>query len=108
MKPRACLGITGRRLLRRRFGWGDIPVATLRPSGSSVAVYYVHSDHLNTPRQVTRASDTTQMWTWFSEPFGNTNTNVTGYFERLKARPSIARVIKQAGPYFSMVPKEGA
>jgi glutathione S-transferase len=42
------------------------------------------------------------------EPFGNTNTNVTGYFERLKARPSIARVIKQAGPYLSMVPKEGA
>jgi len=54
---------------------GDIPVATLRPSGSSVAVYYVHSDHLNTPRQVTRPSDGIQMWTWFSEPFGNTNVN---------------------------------
>jgi hypothetical protein len=27
---------------------GDIPVATLRPSGSSVAVYYVEADHLVT------------------------------------------------------------
>jgi glutathione S-transferase len=42
------------------------------------------------------------------EPFGDTNTSVTGYFERLKARPSIARVIKEAEPYFNMVPKEGA
>jgi len=28
---------------------GDGDVATLRPSGSSVAVYYVHTDQLNTP-----------------------------------------------------------
>jgi RHS repeat-associated protein len=54
---------------------GDIPVATLRPSGSSVAVYYVETDHLNTPRQVTRPSDNTQMWTWFSDPFGTTPAN---------------------------------
>jgi hypothetical protein len=31
---------------------GDIPVATIRPSGSTVAVYYVHTDDLNTPRGV--------------------------------------------------------
>jgi RHS repeat-associated protein len=54
---------------------GDIPVATLRPSGSTVAVYYVHSDQLNTPRQVTRPSDNKQMWTWFSDPFGTTAAN---------------------------------
>jgi glutathione S-transferase len=41
------------------------------------------------------------------EPFGDANKNVTGYFERLKARTSIARVMKEAEPYFGMVPKEG-
>src|SRR5271166_4803422 len=30
------------------------------------------------------------------EPFGGTHKNVGAYFERLKARPSIARVIKEA------------
>ena len=54
---------------------GDIPVATLRPNGSTVAIYYVHSDQLNTPRQVTRASDNTVMWTWTSDPFGTDAAN---------------------------------
>jgi RHS repeat-associated protein len=59
---------------------GDTPVATLRPSGSSVLAYYVHTDALNTPHQVTRASDNLQMWTWFEDPFGaaNVNTNPQG------------------------------
>src|SRR6266851_158197 len=39
------------------------------------------------------------------EPFGSHNKNVTAYLERLKARPSVARVIKEAEPYFKMVPK---
>jgi glutathione S-transferase len=39
------------------------------------------------------------------EPFGDTNKNVTAYFERLKARPSVARVLAEAEPYFNMVPK---
>ncbi len=38
------------------------------------------------------------------EPFGETCKNVTAYFERLKARPSIARVLREAEPYFKMVP----
>ena len=38
-------------------------------------------------------------------PFGDTNKNVTAYFERLKARPSFARVLKEAEPYFAMFPK---
>jgi hypothetical protein len=49
---------------------GDIPVATLRPNGSTVSIYYIHSDQLYTPRQVTRPSDNTPMWTWNSDPFG--------------------------------------
>ena len=53
----------------------DIPVATLRPSGSTVSISYVHSDQLNTPRQVTRPSDNTTMWTWNSDPFGTDAAN---------------------------------
>jgi glutathione S-transferase len=41
------------------------------------------------------------------EPFGDVNKNVTGYFERLTVRPSVARVMKEAEPYFNMVPKAG-
>ena len=40
------------------------------------------------------------------EPFPATHSGLAAYFERLKARPSVARVIKEAGPYFAMVPKE--
>jgi len=59
---------------------GDIPVATLRSNGANVSIYYVHSDQLNTPRQVTRASDNAQLWTWFSDPFGTdaANANPSG------------------------------
>lgn len=39
-------------------------------------------------------------------PFGDTQKNLRAYLERLKARPSIARVLKEAEPYFQMVPKE--
>jgi glutathione S-transferase len=39
------------------------------------------------------------------EPFGADHKNVAAYFERLKARPSVARAIREAEPYFNMVPK---
>lgn len=39
------------------------------------------------------------------EPFGDTHKNVKAYFERLKARPSFARVLKEAEPYFKMFPQ---
>ena len=39
-------------------------------------------------------------------PFGDTHKNVTAYFDRLKARPSFARVIKEAEPYLGMFPQE--
>ena len=32
--------------------------------------------------------------------------NLSAYFERLKARPSFARMLKEAEPWFHMVPKE--
>ena len=39
-------------------------------------------------------------------PFGTEHKNLSAYFERLKARPSFARVLKEAEPYFQMVPRE--
>jgi glutathione S-transferase len=38
-------------------------------------------------------------------PFGDTHRNVAAYLDRLKARPSFARVLKEAEPYFKMFPK---
>jgi glutathione S-transferase len=34
-------------------------------------------------------------------------TNLAAYFDRLKGRPSYARVLKEAEPYFAMFPREG-
>jgi glutathione S-transferase len=39
-------------------------------------------------------------------PFGEAQKNLSAYLERLKTRPSVARVLKEAEPYFQMVPKE--
>lgn len=39
------------------------------------------------------------------EPFGPARKNVTAYVERLRARPSVARVLKEAEPYFHLVPQ---
>ena len=50
---------------------GDTPVATLRPNGSSISIYYVHTDHLNTPRKVSRPSDNKLMWRWDPDAYGN-------------------------------------
>jgi len=37
-------------------------------------------------------------------PFGDSHRNVAAYLDRLKARPSFARVLKEAEPYFKMFP----
>jgi glutathione S-transferase len=39
-------------------------------------------------------------------PFGDAHRNVAAYFDRLKARPCYARVLKEAEPYFAMFPRE--
>jgi glutathione S-transferase len=39
------------------------------------------------------------------EPFGDINQNMTAYLDRLTARPSVARVLKQAEPYFNLFPQ---
>jgi RHS repeat-associated protein len=54
---------------------GDTPVATIRPNGSSVSVYYVHADHRNAPQMVTRPSDNKLTWRWDTDPYGTTAPN---------------------------------
>jgi RHS repeat-associated protein len=62
-------------LVQETVWMNDIPVATLRPNGSAIDVYYVHTDHLNTPRRITRPSDNVIIWRWDSDPFGTTAAN---------------------------------
>jgi glutathione S-transferase len=40
------------------------------------------------------------------EPLGDGFANVAAYLERLKARPSVKRVLQEAEPYFHFFPKE--
>jgi RHS repeat-associated protein len=57
-------------LIQETVWLGDIPVATLRPNGANVDVFYVHTDQLNTPRKVSRPSDNALRWKWDLTPFG--------------------------------------
>ncbi len=61
----------GNTLIQETVWLGDIPVATVR--GSSI--FYVHTDHLNAPRKVTRPSDNGVRWSWDRDPFGTTAVN---------------------------------
>ena len=38
-------------------------------------------------------------------PFGDTHKNVAAYFARLMERPSFARAVEEAKPYFALVPR---
>src|SRR5215469_7878051 len=58
-------------LIQETVWLGDIPVATLRPNGASVAIFYVETDQLNTPRAVIVPSNNAVRWTWYVRPFGN-------------------------------------
>jgi RHS repeat-associated protein len=40
-----------------------------------VNLFYVHTDHLNTPRRISRPSDNVVLWRWDSDPFGTTAAN---------------------------------
>jgi RHS repeat-associated protein len=67
-------------LIQETVWMGDTPIATLQPNGSSVSIYYVHTDHLGTPRKITRPSDNGLMWRWDPDTFGSVspNTNPSG------------------------------
>jgi RHS repeat-associated protein len=73
-------------LIQETIWMGDVPVATLRPNGStactttSVCVFYVHTDQLNAPRKITNPSTNAIVWRWDTDPFGTVaaNQNPTG------------------------------
>jgi len=55
---------------------GDLPVAVLKPATPAnptvvADIYYIHADHLGTPRKITRPIDNRVVWSWESETFGN-------------------------------------
>jgi RHS repeat-associated protein len=54
---------------------GDIPVASLRLVSNVLTVYYIHTDHLNTPTLITQASDNQLRWRWDRHPFGTGTVN---------------------------------
>jgi len=66
-------------LIQETIWMGDIPVATLRPNGSSISIYYVETDQLNAPRIVVRTSDHYPMWRWDPDPFGTAAPNQNPY-----------------------------
>ena len=72
-------------LIQETVWLGDIPLATIRPRiGGGIDVYYVHSDHLNTPRTITRSSDNAIVWRWETDPYGtaqaDSNPSALGTF----------------------------
>jgi RHS repeat-associated protein len=43
---------------------------------AAAQIYYIHPDHLGTPREITRSSDNKIVWRWDNtEPFGNSQPN---------------------------------
>jgi len=76
-------------LIAEHLWLGDTPVAVLKPANTAatfggteagdVAVYYVHPDHLDTPRTIVNAANVA-VWSWDSDAFGTAlaNENPTG------------------------------
>ena len=63
----------------------DIPVAVLTNKTGGFNLWYVHTDHLNTPRRISRPSDNKLRWRWDPTPFGeglpNENPQALGVFK---------------------------
>jgi RHS repeat-associated protein len=72
---------SGGTLIQETIWMGDIPVATLRPNGSTgcttttVCVFNVHTDQLNAPRKVTKPATGQILWRWDTDPFGTVTPN---------------------------------
>jgi RHS repeat-associated protein len=49
---------------------GNTPIASVRLEACGFSIFYIHTDHLNTPRRITRRSTTDVVWSWESDPFG--------------------------------------
>jgi RHS repeat-associated protein len=66
-------------LIQETIWMGDIPVATLRPNGSAISIYYVETDQLNAPRVIVRTSDHHPVWRWDPDAFGTAAPNQNPY-----------------------------
>jgi RHS repeat-associated protein len=58
--------------------FGELPIAILKPAAlpdTGIDLFYLHADHLGTPRKVSRPSDNQVLWAWESEPFGHSQPN---------------------------------
>jgi RHS repeat-associated protein len=62
-------------LVQETLWLGDTPVAILRAKTGGVDIFYIHADHLNTPRKVSRPSDNKLRWRWDPTPFGTGTPN---------------------------------
>jgi RHS repeat-associated protein len=63
-------------LLQETVYLDGMPVAVLKQEQGSTVPYYAYSDHLNTPRVITRASDNAMVWRWDqADPFGAAQPN---------------------------------
>ena len=61
----------GGALIQETVWLADVPIATLRPGATGgLDVFYIHTDHQNTPRRISRASDNVIVWRWISDPYG--------------------------------------
>jgi RHS repeat-associated protein len=91
------------KLIQETVWMNDLPIATIRPKGATVSAplgitgtgaatannlgtntaanpvnvdfFYVHPDHLGTPRVVTKPADNKKVWEWQSQPFGEGAAN---------------------------------
>ena len=63
----------------REYVWlGDIPVAMVMSpatAGEAPQIFFIHADHLDTPRLVVDPQGNTR-WRWMAEPFGSTAPEV--------------------------------
>jgi RHS repeat-associated protein len=66
---------SGGALVQETVWMGDVPIATLRPNGSSISTYYIHTDQLNAPRVITQPSGNAIAWRWDTDPFGTVAPN---------------------------------
>ncbi len=48
---------------------GDTPVAVIKPNGTGMQIYAIHTDQLDTPRVILDAQGQVR-WRWMGEPFG--------------------------------------
>ena len=85
-------------LIQETIWAADRPVATLRPNGATVSIYYVHTDHLGTPRKVTGPLGNALVWRWDPDTFGTgTGTQILTYNLRFAGQYFLA----ESGLYYN-------